>query len=51
MQSHEDFLDDFLHKLDELTQTLEEREREGEDLSLAIELVAQLREEVEYQSD
>lgn len=42
------FIEELLHKIDDLSQTLEEKERQGENFSLALELVQELREEIEY---
>ena len=44
-------LEELLAKIDDLERTLEERAAEGEDLSLAIELVSELREDIEYRLD
>ena len=40
------FLEELLVKVEDLAQTIEEREQEGEDLSLAHELIDELRDEI-----
>ena len=45
------FLEELLAKIDDLERTLEERAEEGEDLTLAIDLVSELRDDIEYRLD
>jgi len=47
MQKHV-FLEDLLRKVEELSQALDEREQEGEDLTLAQELLDELRDEIKF---
>lgn len=47
MQRHV-FLEELLTKVNDLHSAIEERVEEGEDLSLAIELLDELRDEIAY---
>ncbi len=47
MQKHV-FLEDLLKKVEDLSEALEERMQEGEDLTLAQEMLDELRDEIKF---
>lgn len=45
------FIEELLNKIDDLSESLEEKEQQGENFSIAIELIQELREEIEFRAD